>query len=82
MIRGGSRLGGIPRSKLIASFGQRRGRPWTAEEEARARALRRSGMSDADIGRLLDRSEASVAGKLGRLPPVGRPFYVTSHATC
>jgi len=43
----------------------RRGSPWNDEDLGCARFMRHCGMSDADIGRELGRSAASVAGKLG-----------------
>lgn len=43
----------------------RRGKPWTTDDVICARFMRHCGMSDAQIGAVLKRSAASIAGKIG-----------------
>lgn len=42
---------------------ERRCRRWTEEDEQRLRDLRSNGMSDADIGKILDRTEMAIYAK-------------------
>jgi len=46
-------------------WGERRGRPWTAEEHTKAVTMRLSGSTNAEIALELGRTEGSVHGKIG-----------------
>lgn len=48
-----------------AHWGNRRGRPWAADDETCARFLRHCGLTDTDIGQILRRTARSVEAKIG-----------------
>ena len=47
------------------NWGNRKGRPWTNSDVECANFLRHCGLTNTDIGSILNRSEASVTGKIG-----------------
>lgn len=47
------------------AWGSRRGRPWTSDDETCAKFLRHCGMTDEDIGEILNRSARSIEYKIG-----------------
>jgi hypothetical protein len=57
------------------TWGNRRGRLWTADDVAVAKFLRHCGMDDEAIGKLLDRTPGAVIGKIGYAPRERR-YYV------
>jgi hypothetical protein len=48
-----------------AHWGNRRGKPWSAEELTTANNMRAAGKSDADISVCVSRTQKSVTAKLG-----------------
>ena len=59
-------------------WGSRRGRPWTDDDVTCAQFLRHCGLADADIGEVLNRSAASVTGKIGYFTDM--PYFKSHEA--